>query len=134
VEPSLFVFLVVLVVGAAVLARRQKRPDTSNLFVKEQPATSINRVVTRMAQSGYVIAYRDSTTATFTRPKKPDLDIAVLLLLLGIIPGLLYIGLYRGTATTTVVAVEGNDATQLLLSGDDYRVQAELVRWFRDAL
>lgn len=128
-EPSFAVFLLLLVVGALVLARTRRKPDTDHLYVYGTPVQSLKVVLQHMVQNGYTVAYRDDTMATFTRSKKPDLDIAVLLLILGIVPGLLYLGLHKGTATTTVMPVEDDGVTRLVLSGDDHNAQWDLTRW-----
>lgn len=132
-EPSFAIFLLILIVGAMVLARRRRKPDTNHLYVSGTPAKILKVVIQRMVQNGFNVAYRDDTMATFTRPKKPDLDIAVLLLILGIVPGLLYLGLYKGTATTTVMPVDDNGVTRLVLSGDDYNAQWDIARWANSA-
>jgi hypothetical protein len=48
---------------------------------------------------------------------------------MGIIPGLLYYGLFKGTATTTIVATSGPAGTQLAISGDDSTAHLTLYRW-----
>lgn len=98
------------------------------------PPDPLRSVVAYMVGRGFAIAYRDEGTATFTRPKKPSTDIGCLLLLLGIVPGLLYFGLFRGTQTTTLAAVPSEICTQLLVSGDDYRGRRELADWIRRTL
>ncbi len=63
-----------------------------------------------------------------SRPK-PNTDIGILLLLLGLIPGLLYFGLFRRTLTSTVLASPIKDGTHLIFSGDDAKAQRELFDW-----
>jgi hypothetical protein len=84
-----------------------------------------------MVQQGFAISHRNDTSATFTRRKPANTDIGCLLLLLGIVPGLLYFGLFKGTWTTTVFATTGPAETQLMISGDDRRAQTSLHRWVR---
>lgn len=125
------IILVALVAGIAIYFR-QKEANAQGLYLSDSPRGNLDFIVGEMVRNGFAIAYRDSTTATFTRPKKPNADLAIVLLILGIIPGLLYLGLYRGTETTTVTAVDHNGGTQILLSGDDHRAQGRVARLVRD--
>ncbi|MBW3591453.1 MAG: hypothetical protein KY393_06370 [Actinobacteria bacterium] len=130
-EPGALLFWLLVLAGVVVLIRYRKRPNTSGLFIGGPPRESIRRITARMVRDGYAIAYRDEGTATFTRSKKPDLDLTVLLLILGIIPGLLYIGLHKGVSTTTVTAIEDDGGSEIILSGDDHRALDGLARWIR---
>jgi hypothetical protein len=104
--------------------------DTA-IAVDDSPSEAVDAVVSYMVLQGFAISHRDDTSATFTRGKPPSTDIGCLLLLLGIVPGLLYFGLYKGTWTTTVLATTGPAGTQLMISGDDRRAQTSLHRWVR---
>lgn len=119
-----FLFLLLIVGVVMVLAYRQRQnAPPSSLYVSLPPKRSMEFITSEMLREGLSIAYRDETAVTFTRAKKPNADLAILLLVLGIIPGLLYLGLFRGTATTTITAVRFGDGTQLALSGDDRNAQ-----------
>ncbi len=87
-----------------------------------------------MVGQGYTLSRKGAASATFTRPKKPNNDIGCLLLLLGIVPELLYFGLFRGTQTTTAVATTGPLGTNLILSEDDARAQRDMSRWAPETL
>ncbi len=99
------------------------------VLVSYSPSECIEMATAHMARAGYSIAYVGQRSATYTRPKKPNTDIGILLLLLGIIPGLLYFGLFRGTLTSTVFASPIKDGTHLIFSGDDDKAQRELFDW-----
>jgi len=107
--------------------------DTA-IAVDDSPSEAVDAVVSYMVLQGFAISHRDDTSATFTRTKGPNTDIGCLLLLLGIVPGLLYFGLYKGTWTTTVLATTGPAGTQLMISGDDRRAQTSLHRWVRSEM
>lgn len=125
----IMVLAVGFLVGVAVYMRTGSRTHQDSLFVSISPQESIERISAEMVQGGYAVAHRGEMTATFTRPKKPKTDTGCLLLLLGIIPGLLYFGLFKGTYTTSVVAVRESSGTRLVISGDDYHARQRLSRW-----
>jgi hypothetical protein len=100
--------VLLLIVGVVVvlgLRARSAENVRAGLLLAHPPAECIDAVMGYMVQRGFAVTYRGDTTATFTRPKKPNMDIGCLLLLLGLVPGLLYFGLYKGTLTTTVTAL-----------------------------
>jgi hypothetical protein len=97
--------VLLLIVGVVVilgLRARSAENVRAGLLLAHPPAEGIDAVTGYMVQRGFAITYRGDTTATFTRPKKPNMDIGCLLLLLGLVPGLLYFGLFKGTLTTTL--------------------------------
>ena len=108
--------------------------DRSNLFLDQSPQEIIDIVTGYLAQEGFAVRYRSENTATFTRPKKADTGLGCFLLLLGLIPGLLYFGLFRGTHTTTVTALHRGNGTQIILSGDDTATQRKLIKWLGEHL
>lgn len=130
--------VVLLIVGVVVVLARLKGPVENvraGLMLAHPPTECIRTVTGYMVQRGFAITYRDDTTATFTRPKKPNTDLGCFLLLLGLVPGLLYFGLYKGTLTTTVTVLRsGARRTHLMISGDDERTQADIIRWVRENL
>ena len=86
------------------------------------------------SNKGFAVSHRDDTSATFTRAMRANMDIGCLLLLLGIVPGLLYFGLFKGTGTTTVLATTGPAGTQLMISGDDRKARTNLHWWVRTVM
>jgi len=140
-EPGLSggaILFLIIVVGLLVVAARRSgsvtAADRSNLFLDQSPQESLDVVTGYLVQEGVAVAYRGETTATFTRPKKADTGLGCFLLLLGLIPGLLYFGLFKGTYTTTVTALRQSNGTQLILSGDDTATQRKLIQWSREHL
>lgn len=132
----LIVLFVGLLVGLAVYARSGRGPNTARQprYFAESPRECVEEATAYMVGNGFAVAQQSSATVTFTRPKKPSTDIGCLLLLLGIIPGLLYFGLFKGTYTTTLVARRGNVGTEMVVSGDDARGHRQLTEWARNAL
>jgi hypothetical protein len=55
--------------------------------------------------------------------------VGLLLLLLGIIPGLLYFGLYKGVYTISLAATPEKGGTRLVVSGDDRTGRQVLAQW-----
>ena len=105
-----------------------------NLYLDQSPQESIDAVTGYLTQKGYAIAFKGDTIATFTKPKKADTGLGCFLLLLGLIPGLLYFGLFKGTNTTTVAAMRDRDRTHLTITSDDVSTQRDLIRWLREHL
>ena len=129
-----------VLVGVVALVVRNNRAyshydPARGLLLSSSPKECIRRATAHMAEQGYSVAHAGDTTATYTRPKKPDTATGIFLLLFGLIPGLLYFGLFRGTATSTLVAVpDDDDETRLIFSGDDVTAQRELFRWAHENL
>jgi hypothetical protein len=120
-----------ILVWVAVYMRTGSRARQTSLLVPHPPKEAVERAVVDMVQGGFTVAHKGETSATFTRPKKPKTDTGCLLLLLGIIPGLLYFGLFRGTYSTSVVAWDDEHGSRLELSGDDERAYGRLADWAR---
>jgi len=131
---NLLLFIIVIVLIVAVLVSRPRSKDTGAIAVETSPAEAVNEAVSYMVTQGFVLSHKSETSATFSRPQTPRADIGCLLLLLGIIPGLLYFGLFRGTRHTSVIATSGPAGTQLVISGDDPTARVSLHRWAREAL
>jgi hypothetical protein len=123
-----FLFILALVI---LIVYGIRRSGKTAIAVDDSPSEAVDAVVSYMVLQGFAISHRDATSATFTRRKPANTDIGCLLLLLGIVPGLLYFGLFKGTWTTTVLATTGPAGTQLMISGDDRRAQTSLHRWVR---
>lgn len=107
----------------------EKPARVSGIAVGSHPAAAVDRVTARMAERGFAVVHKGRDTATFSRPRKPNTDVGILLLLLGVVPGLLYFGLFRGTRTVSVVAVREGSGARLVASGDDAAARRDLERW-----
>jgi hypothetical protein len=132
VDSGGFVVLVIIVVVVVVFASRSRQQAPTAAGVDLPPSEAIEAATSYMVMRGYTVSYKGETSATFSRPKKPSNDIGCLLLLLGIIPGLLYYGLFRRTLNTSVVAVSGPAGTQLTFSGDDAAARYDLMDWAKE--
>ena len=129
----LLFFLLFFILALVILIAywiRVGRVDTA-IAVDASPSEAVDAAVSYMVQRGFAISHRDDTSATFTRAMEPHMGIGCLLLLLGIVPGLLYLGLFKGTGATTVLATTGPAGTQLMISGDDQEAETDLRRWAR---
>ena len=128
-----FLFILALVILIAYWIRRGSA-GAGAIAVDDSPSEAVDAVVSYMVQQGFALSHRDDTSATFTRAKRANTDIGCLLLLLGIVPGLLYFGLFKGTGTTTVLATTGPAGTQLMISGDDRKARTNLHWWVRTVM
>jgi hypothetical protein len=126
------VLVVIVVVLVVVLASRNRQQPPGAADVGLSPDKAVEQATSYMVMRGYTVAYKGETSATFAREQKPSNDIGCLLLLLGIVPGLLYYGLFRRTLSTSVVAVSGPAGTQLTFSGDDAAARYDLAEWSKD--
>jgi len=134
-EAATYIIIFLFLGGFVALIRYAFREDPPDpLMVSGAPAATVDATAGFMTSRGFAISHQGETSATFTRPKKPSMETGILLLLLGIIPGLLYFGLFRGTQTTTVLAMAGPAGTTLTLSGDDTKARGDLTRWARESL
>jgi hypothetical protein len=93
------------------------------------PKECLEAITAHMTHAGYAVSYLGESAATFTRPKRANTDVGCLLLLLGLVPGLLYFGLFRGTQTVSVTAFGGEAGATLNVSGDDLAGVRELRGW-----
>jgi len=90
----LVLFLLAVVIVIAIWSRL-RRGDTGAIAVDASSSEAVDAAVSYMVQQGFAISHRDDTSATFTRTTRPDTGLGCLLLLLGIVPGLLYLGCLR---------------------------------------
>lgn len=124
------VFLIlVVVVAVALVVRSRSNDDTSAIALSSPPIDTIDTATSFMVSQGYTLTFKGATSATFARPQRPSDTPGCLFLLLGIIPGLLYYGLFKGTLRTTPIATSGPVGTQLAISGDDAQARNSLYRW-----
>jgi hypothetical protein len=68
----------------------------------------------------YAVESCAESSVTFVREKSPDFALGCLLLLLGLIPGLIYLGLAGGTVRLTVIAEPLKDSETRLTFGTFY--------------
>jgi hypothetical protein len=102
---ALVIALILACVGALALASRSRREGSGEIAASESPDAATERAVSYMVSLGFVLSQKTDTSATFSRRKRPNTDVGILLLLLGIVPGALYFLLAGGERRTTVEAV-----------------------------
>jgi hypothetical protein len=127
----LFIFIVLIV---AALISRSRNKDTGAIAVDASPTQAVDEAVSYMVTQGLILSHKADTSATFSRPQRPKTEIGCLLLLLGIVPGVLYFALIRGTRHTSVIATSGPAGTQMVISGDDPTARGSFHRWAREVL
>jgi hypothetical protein len=124
-------FGIVILVAVALVSRARRREETGAVTIGGTPEAALNEVAAYMVSRGFTISQAAATSATFSRHKKPNTDIGILLLLLAIVPGVLYFALAGRTRHTTVLALAGGAGTQLTMSGDDPQARRALREWAR---
>ena len=129
--------MILACVAALALASRSRREGSGEIAARESPEAATDRAVSYMVSLGFVLSQKTDTSATFSRRKRPNTDVGILLLLLGIVPGALYFLLAGGERRTTVLAVpaEGGRGARLTVSGDDPEARKLLLcAWAEGAL
>ena len=127
-----FAFLLVAggVVILAVLINGNRLGYASPRVVAENVQRCLEGASAHMAANGYAISYRGENSITFSKQQSANVGVGCLLLLLGLIPGILYFGLFRGTSTTTLTATPTAEGTRLDASGDQSG-RINLNRWMK---
>lgn len=130
--------------------RRARVPE---LVVERTPEQTLSEITGHMARSGYVVAQSGPASVTFTRRKRPDWQVIVLILGLAVLSVgpleqsaillllwwflltvvlviyLLYFPVVRPNATTGVTVLGSGEGTEIVLSGDDKRGKRDVDRW-----
>ena len=124
--------MILACVAALALASRSRREGSGQIAARESPDAATEQAVSYMVSLGFVLSQKTDTSATFSRRKRPNTDVGILLLLLGIVPGALYFLLAGGERRTTMLAVPagvGRGAALLTVSGDDPDARKLLYAW-----
>jgi hypothetical protein len=97
------------------------------------PGEALESVVSCFVGGGvYAVESRAESSVTFVREKSPDFVIGCALLLLGLIPGLIYLGLAGGTVRLTVIAEPLEDSRTHLTFGASYWLDRRwIAEWWR---
>lgn len=121
------------------------------------PAQAVDLIASYMVSHGYVLESHQSNSATFSYHGGPDgwvglgllvsgllpgvallflgflFDVSILLvvmlLLLGLLPGIFYFLLAKGDRRTTLLATQGTNGCSLYIGGDADLVLRELYNW-----
>jgi hypothetical protein len=133
---ALVIALILACVAALVLASRSRREGSGEIAARVSPEAATDRAVSYMVSLDFVLSQKTDTSATFSRRKRPNTDVGIVLLLLGIVPGALYFLLAGGERRTTVEAVpaEVGRGARLTVSGDDPDARKLLYAWAEGAL
>lgn len=130
----IFLLIVIIVVGVMFYRAYHTPPFTNTWTVPQPPSEVIAGAVAKMAARGHTVNSSSDAMVSFTRTQRADQATGCFLLLLGIIPGLLYFGMFRRTMTTTISVIGREGETLIVLSGDDIRGRKALVRWIEGTL
>ncbi len=99
------------------------------LEVSVAPAKAIEGAMMRMTSQGYSVETTYEGSITFARTEGPSIIVGLILLILGIVPGLIYFLIPRSPKHTTLIAEEVPGGSKLTLGGDDFHGQRTLREW-----
>ena len=109
-------------------------PSLDQLLFRPPSSECLDRAEAFMVKQGFTVT-RGGSSASFIRNPQFDWGSFIILLLLGIIPGLLY-AIYmnvRKSPSVTLIASSTELGTQLDVVGADPRDQALLENWLKDS-
>jgi len=93
------------------------------------PAQVLEQAATYMAGRGFAIESRLANAVNFSYREEPNLILGLVLLLLGILPGLLYFLLAGGDRRATLLVNEEGDGCRVYVDGDASAPRDELRTW-----
>jgi hypothetical protein len=93
------------------------------------PAQVLEQAATHMAGRGFDIESRLANAVNFSFREEPNLILGLVLLLLGIVPGLLYFLLAGGDRRATLLVDEQGDGCRVYVDGDASALRDELRTW-----
>jgi hypothetical protein len=94
-----------------------------------RPDQVLEQAATHMASRGFAIESRLGNTINFAFHEGPNVFVGLVLLLLGILPGILYFLLAGGDRRTTLLANEEGEGCRAYVSGDRGAPLYELRNW-----
>jgi hypothetical protein len=93
------------------------------------PTQVLEQAATHMASRGFAIESRIGKAINFAFREGPNAFLGLVLLLLGILPGILYFLLAGGDRRTTLLANEEGEGCRVYVSGDSGAPLDELRTW-----
>jgi len=93
------------------------------------PAQVLEQAATHMASRGFAIESRLGNTMNFSFREEPNVFLGLVLLLLGILPGILYFLLAGRDRRTTLLVNEEGEGCRVYVSGDSGAPLDELRAW-----
>ena len=99
------------------------------LEVSIAPQQVIEGAMMRMTSQGYSVEMSTEGGITFARTEGPSIIVGLVLLILGIVPGLIYFLIPRSPKHTSLVVAEVSGGSRLTLGGDDMQGQRTLREW-----
>jgi hypothetical protein len=151
------VALIAVLAALAFIMRRISPRSNQPPLLPQVPEAAISEIVAHMARAGYIVTNSGPASATFSRHKRPDWQVIVLILVVAVISigpleqaflllllwwfvlavvlvcYLLYFPIVRPTNTTGVTALGTVFGTDIVVSGNDRKARAEVDRWRRTA-
>jgi hypothetical protein len=99
------------------------------LEVSIAPHQAIEGAMMRMTSQGYSVETTTEGGITFARTEGPSIIVGLVLLILGIVPGLIYFLIPRSPKHTTLLVAEASEGSRLTMGGDDFHGQQTLREW-----
>ena len=99
------------------------------LITDMTPAQVLEQAATHMAGRGFAIESRLANAVNFSYRQEPNLILGLVLLLLGILPGLLYFLLAGGDRRATLLVNEEGNGCRVYVDGDASALRDELRTW-----
>jgi hypothetical protein len=93
------------------------------------PAQVLEQAATHMASRGFAIELRLGNTMNFSFHEGPNAGVGLILLLLGILPGIIYFLVAGGDRRTTLLVNEEGEGSRVYVSGDAGAPLDELRNW-----
>ena len=93
------------------------------------PVQVLEQAATHMASRGFAIESRLGNTMNFAFHEGPNVFAGLVLLILGIVPGILYFLLAGGDRRTTLLVNEEGEGCRIYVSGDRGAPLDELRNW-----
>jgi len=110
-------FWVGIIVAVVVLMRKQREPFQSETRTTLAPGDAIRTAVQTYTMNGWQVTSQTSDNATFVKNVKGSCLIGGILLLIGIIPGILYLSFSGRSISTNIYAREsGPSSTTVQIS------------------
>jgi hypothetical protein len=94
-----------------------------------KPDQLLEQAATYMASRGFAIESRLANSINFSFHEGPEVFLGCFLLLLGLVPGILYLALAGGDRRVTLLVNEDGEGTRVFVSGDIGAPLNELREW-----
>lgn len=103
-----------LIISGTVQGRNEKKDFSAATTLA--PEKALERISLRMASLGYVKTHSSETSVVLNREVSANLPMAIFWLIMGLIPGILYLMYGKYTASVTVEAAPRGEGSEVFLA------------------